>query len=200
MSPVLLRAADRTDRPWKDGGGLTSEIAAWPPGADMTGFAWRVSTATVTGPGPFSRFAGVDRTLAVLSGKLDLRVAGQAARLLTTADAPFAFAGDADCFGCPIDGPVRDLNVMVRRSSFTAAVRRVADERILVDADDACLLVATGAAAVTIEGQAHHLGSLDALLMQPRLEGWAASIVGGGVFVTILRGAPRVQRSSVPKD
>ncbi|CAM5655899.1 hypothetical protein SSPIM334S_00286 [Streptomyces spiroverticillatus] len=41
----LLRAADRTAVPWKNGGGITREIAAWPQGA--ADFDWRVSTRRV---------------------------------------------------------------------------------------------------------------------------------------------------------
>ncbi|WP_365701345.1 HutD family protein [Sphingomonas sp.] len=36
FSPPLLRpAAQRAATPWKNGGGSTSEVIAWPPGADM---------------------------------------------------------------------------------------------------------------------------------------------------------------------
>jgi environmental stress-induced protein Ves len=57
--------------PWKNGGGTTIEIARSPEppeGAGLDDLDWRVSMARVDGPGPFSRFEGVDRTLAVLDG------------------------------------------------------------------------------------------------------------------------------------
>ncbi|RAC78746.1 HutD family protein, partial [Burkholderia multivorans] len=82
MAAALIRAADLVASPWKNGGGVTREIAAgFPeaghadaPGADAPGagaldtFVWRVSVADVGAAGPFSRFDGVDRTLVLLSG------------------------------------------------------------------------------------------------------------------------------------
>lgn len=43
--------------PWKNGGGITTEIAIAPPGATLDAFDWRISTARVEAAGPFSRFA-----------------------------------------------------------------------------------------------------------------------------------------------
>lgn len=54
----LIRAEQLVASPWKNGGGVTREIAAQPPGASLDGFAWRVSVADVAQPGPFSRFPG----------------------------------------------------------------------------------------------------------------------------------------------
>jgi environmental stress-induced protein Ves len=41
----VLRAADRIAMPWKNGGGVTREVSAYPPGADMDSFEWRISLA-----------------------------------------------------------------------------------------------------------------------------------------------------------
>ena len=54
--------------PWKNGGGSTRELACWPPGADTSGFDWRVSVASIAAAGPFSVFAGVDRNIMLLDG------------------------------------------------------------------------------------------------------------------------------------
>jgi len=61
----LIRGADLVASPWKNGGGVTREVAAFPEGAALDAFVWRVSVADVAQAGPFSRFAGIDRTLAV---------------------------------------------------------------------------------------------------------------------------------------
>jgi hypothetical protein len=57
----LIRHADLQPLPWKNEGGITREVAIFPPGADMNGFLWRVSTASVASDSPFSVFPGVDR-------------------------------------------------------------------------------------------------------------------------------------------
>ena len=89
--------------PWKNGGGVTTEIAVFPEAAGLDDFEWRLSMATVATDGPFSLFAGVDRTLAVLDGEgIVLSVDGMADATLTPASPPFAFRGRPQRFG-PID-------------------------------------------------------------------------------------------------
>ncbi|MBM7325185.1 HutD family protein, partial [Agrobacterium sp. S2] len=48
--------------PWKNGGGVTTEIIVHPAKASMADFDWRISMANVAQDGPFSIFPGVDRT------------------------------------------------------------------------------------------------------------------------------------------
>ena len=91
----ILRAADRIPTPWKNGGGLTCEVAAWPPGASLPHFEWRASIAEVTSDGPFSDFEGVDRVITVLEGAgLELRFEGHKAVRVDTSAVPLAFPGD----------------------------------------------------------------------------------------------------------
>jgi len=123
----LLPAAERLARAWKNGGGVTREIAAHPPGADLAAFEWRISTATVAAPGPFSSFPGVDRILLVLEGAgLALRIDGGPAQLLAPGDPALAFEGDVPVEAELAAGPVTDLNIMVRRGAWTAQVQRMA--------------------------------------------------------------------------
>ena len=123
--PVVIRASDLRPQPWKNGGGVTREIAVEPPGASMDDFAWRVSTAEVGSEGPFSRFEGVDRVLVLLTGEgMDLVVGGAPPVRLVPGSEPFAFPGDAPVTATLPGGPITDLNVMVRRGAWTADVRR----------------------------------------------------------------------------
>lgn len=122
----ILRAADRTAVPWKNGGGVTREIAAEPEDAGTADFGWRVSLAEVAADGPFSEFPGVDRTLTLAEGAgMDLTVAGEPRRV-DERYAPCDFPGDAPT-GCRLlDGPVVNFNVMYRRGrvqAHTAVVR-----------------------------------------------------------------------------
>lgn len=122
----ILRATDRTPMPWKNGGGVTREVAIWPPTAALDAFDWRISIADVAQGGPFSAFPGVDRVLTVIDGAgLQLAVEGLATVTLDAAAPPFAFPGDAACDAELHDGPIRDLNLMVRRSVCTVRVSRL---------------------------------------------------------------------------
>ncbi|MFE2476761.1 HutD family protein [Streptomyces sp. NPDC059389] len=122
----ILRAGDRETVAWKNGGGVTREIAAWPEGAAMADFGWRISLAEVAADGPFSAFPGVDRTLTLAEGAgMDLTVDG-ARRLVDERCVPQDFPGDVPTACRLLDGPVVNFNVMYRRDRVraqTAVVR-----------------------------------------------------------------------------
>jgi environmental stress-induced protein Ves len=143
-----LPAADRVAAPWKNGGGITREIAAWPPGAGLDDFEWRISMANVEVEGPFSRFEGVDRVLTVLSGVLTLKFEQGAPIVLDDASDPFAFAGETPCAGTPDSDGVIDLNVMARHGRIQAKVRRYSGAEPIVCKSDALLLLTLDAAIV----------------------------------------------------
>ncbi|MGG8406961.1 HutD/Ves family protein [Streptomyces sp. 12297] len=122
----VLRAADRVAAVWKNGGGVTREIAARPQGAGMSDFAWRVSLAEVAADGPFSAFPDIDRTLTLAEGAgMDLTIGGLR-HLVDERYAPRDFPGDQPTDCRLLDGPVVNFNVMYRRGTAharTAVVR-----------------------------------------------------------------------------
>ena len=87
----IVRAGELVPVPWRNGQGVTREIAAMPAGAGPDDFLWRVSLADVVGPAPFSRFPGVDRVIALNDGA-GFRMTLDDAQVhdLTTPCAPFA--------------------------------------------------------------------------------------------------------------
>jgi len=166
----ILRAADYRVMPWKNGGGTTTEIAVSPDGAGLDAFDWRVSMARVQGSGPFSSFAGIDRTLSVLEGEgIVLDVAGQPAARLTPVSQPFTFPADLPTSAALIAGPIADLNVMTRRGRMLHSVERMAISRpvdIATPAGSTLILCHKGE-AVFPEAQSIRLGPLDTLLLGP---------------------------------
>ncbi|MFE0580692.1 MULTISPECIES: HutD family protein [unclassified Streptomyces] len=163
----ILRAADRPATVWKNGGGVTREIAVWPADADMDSFRWRASLAEVAADGPFSAFPGIDRTLTLAEGAgMDLVVGGER-RLVTERFAPQDFAGDEPTDCRLVGGPVVNFNVMYRRGTTTARTVVVRDSLALAAEPGETLLVVVldGSAALdTPQGPARTLGPYDALL------------------------------------
>ncbi|MFH9421641.1 HutD family protein [Streptomyces sp. NPDC017529] len=124
----VLRAAGRTASAWSNGGGVTREIAAAPPGAGWDAFDWRVSLAEVGRDGPYSALPGVDRILTVADGAgLELTVGGTRHEL-PACYRPFAFPGDAATECRLLDGPVVNFNVMLRRGRSVATVEMARGE------------------------------------------------------------------------
>jgi len=121
----LLTPGNYRRMPWKNGGGLTTEILTYPPRASLDGFAWRASVADVTRDGPFSHFEGIDRILVLLRGS-GIRLAGSGPAMeLRALHEPLAFRGEERIECTLIDGAVRDFNLMVRRDAARGSVRVV---------------------------------------------------------------------------
>jgi uncharacterized protein len=161
----VLRAAQRTPVPWKNGGGLTREVAVHPPGSDLGDFDWRVSIADIRAAGPFSLFVGIDRRMALLSGRLSLAIGGQGAVTLTPESDAVAFPGERAVHAEPLGAPVTDLNVMTRRGRCTARLtRRLAQASVVLEPRaDTTVLIALAELTVRGAGVALSLSALDAL-------------------------------------
>ena len=138
--------------PWKNGGGETIEIAAFPEGAGLEDFAWRVSMAKVATSGPFSIFLGIDRTLSVLSGEAIQLTFGERATVpLDRTSAPYSFAADLAVSGEASGMGITDLNVMSRRGVARHHVSRMRIEGTRdITQLGSCLLVFSPEAAVSI--------------------------------------------------
>jgi len=106
-------------------------------------FLYRVSVADVASPGPFSRFAGFERVITLLEGRgFVLRFADGREVSVTRPFEPFEFSGDDSVDCALLEGPVRDLNVMVGRERASLAVERLsAHGNVRVALDGATLLV-----------------------------------------------------------
>ncbi len=115
-----LTQADYTRQPWKNGKGVTVELArAEAQGAVL----WRLSMATVAEDGPFSLFPGIERNLTVISGP-GFRLIGDGVALDCPPLCPVAFPGDV---ALSAQGTARgasdDFNVMTARHLPRPTVR-----------------------------------------------------------------------------
>ncbi|MDR6854617.1 HutD family protein [Variovorax guangxiensis] len=141
--------------PWKNGGGTTQEIACWPAGAGLSDFGWRVSIATIAAAGPFSVFAGVDRSITLLDGE-GVRLHSRDGRIdhrLDVPHRPFAFPGDAE-IDCTLQGGASsDFNVMTRRGQWRAEVQVLDGAAEIAPASHGVLLALRGDWRLDGEGQ-----------------------------------------------
>jgi uncharacterized protein len=109
----LQRFNEHRKMPWINGRGVTHEVAVAQFGDSWD---WRLSIAEVAEDGPFSIVPNVDRVLAVATGRgMKLTIDGQTHQLARFET--FTFDGESKTLGELIDGPVYDLNLMVRRDA-----------------------------------------------------------------------------------
>jgi environmental stress-induced protein Ves len=114
MSLHTVRLDRITPQPWKNGGGTTRELLAWPDAGD-----WhvRISVAEVERDGPFSAFPGIERWCAVMRGAGVVLMLPDGRHRLDSSAKPLRFDG-ADAAYCElIDRATTDLNLMIRRSA-----------------------------------------------------------------------------------
>lgn len=119
MSVILPEAF--VTMPWKNGGGITREIARRDDGDRLI---WRLSMAEVASDGPFSAFPGLMRILTVIRG---------AGLVLRTPEGvieaepfhPVRFPGDLPVACSRIAGDVTDLNVIFDPARIEARVTRL---------------------------------------------------------------------------
>ncbi|HEY8013105.1 MAG TPA: HutD family protein, partial [Dongiaceae bacterium] len=92
---MRIRAADYRAMAWKNGQGMTREIAREPGEGD---FLWRLSIAEVAASGDFSLFPGYDRTITLIEGAgIRLAFAEAPEKAILTRFEPFDFSGDWHC-------------------------------------------------------------------------------------------------------
>ena len=123
-SPERFDLRSIAPQPWKNGAGLTREIAVGPQGAGASDFDWRFSLAEVERDAPFSAFPGIGRCIVLLRGAgMRLRSGqGEVDHRLDQAFVPFHFSGDTPLSATLVGGPSSDFNVMTRRGAWAAEV------------------------------------------------------------------------------
>lgn len=129
MTLRVVHCDEVAPQPWKNGGGLTRELLAWPAaGTHGNDWALRISVADIRAGGPFSAYAGIERWFAVLEGAGVRLVLPDGKRCVEAGDAPLQFAGEAAPPCELLDGPTRDLNLMLRAGTRGVMKRAVSGE------------------------------------------------------------------------
>jgi len=136
----------------------------------MERFDWRISMADVATSGPFSPFAGIDRTLAVIRGSgLVLTVGTDPPITLSTNSDPVFFLGDTPTSAQLLAGAIRDLNVMTRRGRFNHQLTKIqqATSYTFDDEESVAIIVALdGSVTVASDREFEHLNHGDASMMR----------------------------------
>jgi uncharacterized protein len=158
MKATLLKSEDYTRAPWKNGGGIFTDIAdAHRPGSpvkDWDSLLWRFASTPIVAPGPFSHMAGIDRLQMVVGGRgLVLKAPGQE----FDEREPFTtvrFTGEHDIVTALEAGPVEVVNLMARRGAVEielVALREPGERQL--SAGTHLLYAARGDCSVCLDGE-----------------------------------------------
>lgn len=147
-----LSPSDYRRTPWKNGGGVTIDIAgAWRAGSqgDWSGMLWRFGRTAIVEPAPFSDLSGYDRvqiavrgrglSLQTPNGEIDVREPFKPAR----------FAGETPITSRLDHGPVEVVNLIGARADAAIDLRALrADESAMLSSGLHIVYAADGDADV----------------------------------------------------
>jgi uncharacterized protein len=159
MTTTLLTPDGYTRSPWKNGGGIFTDIAdAHRAGAvtrDWDSLLWRFASTPIVAPGPFSHMPGIDRLQMVVGGRgLVLKAPGRE----FDEREPFTtvrFAGELAIVTELEAGPVEVVNLMARRGAAEielVALRDPGTRRLAAGTHLA--YAACGACSLSLDGEA----------------------------------------------
>ena len=129
---MRIALSDCPDQPWANKAGVTRQLLAWPV-ADP--WSLRVSVATISQSGPYSKLARTRRWHNIVQGSVILTIDGRKVHLDRLSD-PFAFDGGDPCDCELVQGPAQAFNIMTR-GSFAAKITRIRNRSGSVGEKDA---------------------------------------------------------------
>lgn len=128
MTVQLLDPSRYVTTPWRNGGGVTVDIAVV---TDKDGDVWRYGRTPIVQPGPFSDYRGFDRVQVLVAGS---------GLVLKTPDGeidvrqpfrPVRFAGETPIVSRLEAGPVEVVNLIGNRAKVRIDIRILDEDRSL---------------------------------------------------------------------
>ena len=132
--------------PWANGRGTSFEIAS--DRNEAGEWAWRLAMAPVNEDGPFSRIECVNRSLAVVEGA-GMLLSVDRKKLPCLPMQVVQFRGDAITEATLTDGPIMDINLMVRRKEAEGEMAIISNAGLI---NGASIVVAVGGSAQVKSG------------------------------------------------
>jgi len=169
--------------PWRNGGGVTVDIAV---ATDKAGDVWRFGRTPIVAPGPFSDYRGFDRVQVLVAGS---------GLVLKTPDGeidvrepfrPVRFAGDTPIVSRLEAGPVEVVNLIGNRAKVRIDIRVLDEDRSLrLGPGTHIVYNPLGESALDIDGT-HHVLAADHGLRIEAVDATALAGRGGCLLVATI--------------
>jgi len=194
LKPLRLDPAAYRRTPWKNGGGVTIDIAdAYLPGATIGGWdgmIWRFGRTRIEQPGPFSDLSGFDRHLMVIDGRGLLLHPAEAPSLdVRRAFQPVFFDGGWRIMSELTQGPVAVLNLLADRLRAETVLEFHQAPAAIKLPESIGLIYAPQEALVAIDGEEYRLAADETVRMDGDLP-MSVEVKAGGVAVACIRMRP----------
>ena len=165
--------------PWANGRGTSYEIAS--DRNESGEWTWRLAMAPVNEDGAFSRIECVNRFFAVVEGE-GMLLSVDRKKLQCLPMQVVRFRGDAISEAMLTDGPILDINLMIRRKEAEGEMAIVSEVGLL---QGATIVVAVGGRAQVLSGdEAIELERHDSIL---ECDVETVSLVSGTVCVVSVK-------------
>jgi environmental stress-induced protein Ves len=185
MSVEIRHAGDFTKTAWRNGQGMTTELAREDAPNTAAGFFWRASVAQVTASSAFSIFPDVERSLTLLSGSgfaLDFENGGH--QIVDRIYQTIRFAGDVAVDCRLLGGPCEDLNIMVARGMGTVQVMQRRSNTRTAGAKRSLFYVIDGDWTLSLTDAGYAMGKHGLAILKDEL-GQPVSLIGSGVVTQV---------------
>lgn len=145
----LIRKTDMKQGRWRNGLGVSWDIADWPEGSSAGTFGWRFALARIESDVAFSAYPETDRIFTLVEGDgLDLAFAGRPPLAVDRVHVPHVFPCDIETF-CRIRGrPCIALNLFLHRGAWQAAAEILTDNAEISHDGPILLFILGGTAEV----------------------------------------------------
>ena len=157
MNIKLLDPSQYITTPWRNGGGVTVDIAV---ATDRDGNSWRFGRTPIVQPGPFSDYRGFDRVQVLVAGS---------GLVLETPDGeidvrqpfrPVRFAGETPIVSRLEAGPVEVVNLIGDRAKVRIDIRVLqAGGDIILGAGTHIAYCPDGPATIEVQGGRYELAA-----------------------------------------
>lgn len=179
MRITVLDPSRYTNSPWKNGGGVTVDIAEERlPGSmpgSWEGLVWRFGRTTISTPAPFSDMAGFVRCQVVISGSGLILDTPDGEVDLRRPFVPARYRGEAPISSRLENGPVAVVNLIADRALASISLYVLnAGARFDLTSGISILHAASGPVELDLDGQRYLLDADHALQLDVR----SAQLIG----------------------
>jgi environmental stress-induced protein Ves len=183
MNITRLEPAQYLTTPWRNGGGVTVDIAVV---TDKDGEVWRFGRTPIVAPGPFSDYRGFDRVQVLVAGS---------GLVLQTPDGdidvrqtfrPVRFAGETSIVTRLEGGPVEVVNLIGDRTKVRIDIRVLeAGRDTVLDAGTHIAYCPAGPATVEVLGTRYGLAANHGLRIEADTRGPVAATAGRVLLASV---------------